>query len=169
MKTCAAFLTLLLTLFGAPVSAEEAIVTGPDRRHEIDLRIAELDAEHDAISTKGPHAATVVGVLVMVAGGALIGVAFLNCNDYEAPCEDWGTNYHPPKAWAGFALLGIGVTTATVGGLVWNGRIKQRDKIDAERKSLIEERDGLAATLSRLELRSPYRDGTQFATLGLRF
>jgi len=70
---------------------------------------------------------------------------------------------------AGVALMGVGGITAIWGGTVWGSRVSRRNEIDAERESLIEERDGLAATLSRVELRSPYRDGTQFVTLGIRF
>ena len=169
MKTCALLLSLLVTLVGCPVWAEGEVVTGPDRRHEIDLRIKELDAERDSISTKGPQAATRVGVLVMVLGGALMGVSYLNCNQYEPPCEDRGTNYNPALFFPGFTLALVGGITTTIGGVVWGKRVHRRNDLDAERKSLIEERDGLAEVLSRIELRSPYRDGTQFVTLGIRF
>jgi len=66
-------------------------------------------------------------------------------------------------------LLAISFVTTSISASVWGVRAHRRNEIDAERKSLIKERDGLAATLSRLELRSPYRDGTQFVTLGVRF
>ena len=67
------------------------------------------------------------------------------------------------------SLLGVGAVTAFAGAIVWSKRMNQRDEIDAKRESLIKERDGLAAAVSGLELRSPYRDGTQFVTLGVRF
>lgn len=70
---------------------------------------------------------------------------------------------------AGLTLLGVGTVTAITSGIIWKVRANRRNEIDAERESLIEERDGLAATLSRLDLRSEYRDDTHFVKLGVRF
>jgi hypothetical protein len=165
MKTCALLLSLLLTLAGCPVWAEGEIVTGPDRRSEIDLRIEALDAKRAEISTTGPITATVIGLVVTVAGGATFGASGSKCRDYEFGCEDSDV----PSALAGFSLLIVGGAIALTGGIIWGVRVNRRNKIDVERESLIEERDGLAATLSRVEVRSPYRDGTQFVTLGVRF
>lgn len=163
MRTCTAFLLLLLTLFGAPVSAEEAIVTGPDRRHEIDLRIAELDAERDAISTTLPKVLTFVGVGVVVTGGIVLAGGFLSSVEgKDKPRNDNVIS-------AGYTLLGFGGILAFTGGTGWGVQATRRKGIDAERDSLIEERDGLEAALSRIELRTPYRDSTQFVTLGVRF
>lgn len=167
MKTCASFLSLLVTLAGCPAWAEGEYAPVPDRRSELDARIEALDAERAEISTEGPMAATVFGLALTVAGGALMGASYAKCKQYEFGCEDTGFE---PSLWAsGFALLLVGPTTALVGGIIWGVRADRRNDIDAERESLIEERDGLAATLSRLELQSPRRNGTQFVTLGVRF
>jgi hypothetical protein len=69
----------------------------------------------------------------------------------------------------GMTLIGVGGISSIIGGIVWNMRVGRRNEIDAERESLIQERHGLAAALSRIELQSPYRNGTQFVTLGVRF
>jgi len=167
MKTRALLSCVLLTLAGCPAWAKDEIVTGPDRRNEIDLRIEQLDTERAEISTTGPITATVIGLVVTVAGGATLGASGSKCRDYEFGCEEAKSEAF--SAIAGFTLLIVGGATALTGGIIWGVRADRRNKIDAERESLVEERDGLAVTLSRLELRSPYRDGTQFVTLGVRF
>jgi hypothetical protein len=167
MKSCALFLSLLLTLAGSPAWAEDKIVTGPDRRHEIDLRIEALDAKRAEISTTGPITATVIGLVVTVAGGATFGASGSKCRNWKFGCEEAKSEAN--SAIAGFALLIAGGATALTGGIIWGVRANRRNKIDAERELLIKERDGLPATLSRIDLRSPYRNGTQFVTLGVRF
>ena len=166
MKTCASLLSLLAMLAGCPVwaEAESEIVTGPDRRHEIDLRIEQLDARRAEISTTGPRVATVLGLGVAVVGGAILGASASQCPNWDqGDCASFGL------VMASAALTGIGLATSLGAGVVWGVRAHRRNEIDAERESLIEERDGLAAVLSRLELQSPYRNGTQFVTLGFRF
>ena len=64
----AVLLWLLIAFTSTPTWAEEEIVTGPDRRDQIDLRIEELDAAIAAISRKGPKTATFVGLGLMVVG-----------------------------------------------------------------------------------------------------
>ena len=164
MKPCALLLSLLLMLVGCPVWAEGELVTGPDRRQEIEWHIEMLDEDRAEISTKGPRTATLIGLGTMLLGGIPLAVG-LTADD------PWGDDYARRTGGiiSGATLIGIGTVMAITAGLVWNDRIYQRHAIDAKRESLIEERDGLAATLSRLELRSPHRDGTQFVTLGIRF
>jgi len=170
MKTCALLLSLLLTLAGCPAWAEGEVVTGPDRRHEIDLRIEALDAQRAEISTTGPQTATFVGLGVMVVGGILLGVGKASCNSNVADYgECGGAGSGIGLAGAGGGLLAIGGATALVGGVLWAARVDRRNKLDAERESLIEERGGLAAMLSRLQLQSAYRHDTRFVTLGARF
>jgi hypothetical protein len=164
MKICASLLSLLLTLAGCPAWAEDELVTGPDRRHEIDLRIDALDAERAEISTEGPMAATIIGLAALVGGGIAIGVRQRPCNDQFNECGD-----RAGAIIAGLALFGVGGAMSLAGGIVWGKRVDRRNEIDAERESLIDERDGLAAALSRVELQSPYRNGTRFVTLGVRF
>ena len=165
MKPCALLLSLLLMLVGCPVWAEGELVTGPDRRDWLEWRIKTLDEERAEISTTGPIAATVIGLVMAVAGGATMGASGSRCRDDQFGCEDSDV----PSLMAGFTVLIVGGAVALTGGIIWGVRVGQRNGIDAERESLIKERDGLAAALSRLELRSPYRDGTQFVTLGIRF
>lgn len=170
MKSWALLLSLLLTLAGCPAWAESENASAPDRRKEIDLHIEALDARRAEISMTGPKTATLLGLGTMLVGGIMLGVGLASCNDaveYAGECGGQGSGIG--VAGAGGGLLVVGGVTALIGGVVWAMRTDQRDQIDAERESLIEERDGLAATLSRLELRSPYRDGTQFVTLGVRF
>ncbi len=164
MKTCALLLSLLVTLAGFPVWAEDEIVTGPDRRNEIDLRIEQLDAKRAEISTTGPKVATVLGLGMAVAGGAMLGVGASDCQNRDQDgCDLFGVTM------AGAALTCIGIVTSLAGGVVWGVRANQRNKIDAERETLIEERDGIMAALPRIDLRSAYRDDTHFVTLGVRF
>ncbi len=162
MKPCALLLSLILTLAGCPSWAEGEIVTGPDRRQEVDLRIAALEAERDQISIEGPRTATVLGLVMLVGGAVALGVGASRGGDNETP--------DPIGAVAGgMVLLGIGGVTALTGGIIWGNRVSRRNEIDAERESLIEERDGILAALSRLELGTPVRDGTRFVTVGFRF
>jgi hypothetical protein len=166
MKICALLLSLLLTLAGSPAWAEAEYAPVPDRYSEIDARIEALDAERAGISMKGPKTATILGLGIIVAGGITMAAgaaAYGGSEDDQDEAELLGTFF------AGAALLGIGAISSIAGGIVWSKRTSRRDEIDAERESLIKERDGLAATLSRLELHSPYRNGTQFVTLGVRF
>ena len=163
MKTCALLLCMLLTLLGRPAWAEDDIVTGPDRRDEIDLRLEALDARRAEISTDGPKAATVIGLIGVIGGGIAIGVG-ATCTDQFDECGD-----QVAAVVGGITLIGLGAATALIGGIMWQTRVNRRNEIDAERESLMKERDGLAAALSRLELRSPRRDRTQFVTLGVRF
>lgn len=165
MKTCALLLSLLLTLVGRPAWAEDAIVTGPDRRHEIDLRIEALDAERDEISTDGPKAGTYLGLITGAVGAVTFGLG-LERGICDQGCRG---GYSQAAMWSGAALMGVGFLTTLISGTIWANRAHRRNQIDAKRELLIEERDGLAAPLSRVELRSPYRDGTQFVTLGVRF
>jgi len=163
MKTGALLLSLLVTLVGCPVWAEDAIVTGPDRRHEIDLRIEELDAQRAEISTEDPRVATFLGVALMVGGAIAFAVEDRACRDEFGDCDNRvGTI-------AGITLLSLGGAMAIAGGAVWARRVHRRNAIDAERESLIEERNGVAAALSRIDLASAHRDHTHFVTLGLRF
>jgi len=171
MKTCATLLSLLLTLAGCPAWAEGELVTGPDRRHEIDLRIEALDARRAEISVTGPKTATLLGVGAVVVGGIMFGAGIATCRNGPEDADAWceGPESGIVLAGTGGGLLVAGGVTAIVGGIVWQIRADRRNDIDAERESLIEERDGLADALSRLELRSPYRNGAQFVTLGVRF
>ena len=166
MKSCALLLSLLLTLAGRPAWAEGEDAPTPDRRQEIDLRIEALDAERAEISTKGPMTATFLGLGMLVGGGFAFAYG-LDRAIYDDTLDD-----EPPAPGllvAGILLLGAGTVAALAGGVMWGKRDARRSEIDAERESLIEERDGLAAALSRLELHSAYRDSTHFVTLGLRF
>jgi len=165
MKACALLLSLLLALASCPAWAEGELVTGPDRRREIDLRIEALDARRAEISTSGPMAATLVGLIVTAAGAATMGASGSRCQDYEFGCEDADV----PSFMAGLAVVIVGGATALTGGIIWGVRAHRRNGIDAECESLIEERDGLPAAFSRLELNGTYRDDTHFVTLGVRF
>jgi hypothetical protein len=167
MKSCASFLSLLLTLIGCPAWAGDGVVTGPDRRQEIDARIEALDARRAEISTSGPKTATLVGLVVTVTGGALFGASSVPCRNNAYGCEDLG--FDPALLGIGFGLLVIGGAMTVTGGTIWGVRAHRRNEIDAERESLIEERDALPAALSRLQLNSTYRDDTHFVTLGVRF
>jgi len=164
MKPCALLLSLLLALASYPAWGEGEIVTGPDRRNEIDLRIAELDAERAAVSTRGPKVAVLVGLGTMALGVVplMVGVTANSPYEYDYPRSAGGII-------TGSTLMGIGAVTAFAAGLVWGERINRRNEIDTERELLIEKRAGLAGALSRVELRSPYRNGAQFVTLGFRF
>ena len=164
MKPCALFLSLLLTLVGCPAWAEDEIVTGPDLRNEIDLRIEELDADRAEVSTKGPQTAIYIGLATLLLGVVPLAVGL-------TADEPWGEDYarHSGGVIAGATLMGIGAVTASLSGIILSERVKQRNEIDVEREWLIEKRDGLAAGLSRFELYSAYRDDTHFVTLGLRF
>ena len=167
MKCCAVLLSLLVTLAGCPAWAADEIVTGPDRRAEIELRLEELEAQRAEISFTGPQITIGVSMLIVVAGAATCGASFAVCDRYEFGCEDTGFD----RTWllAGMGVILVGVTTAAIGGTVWGLRAQRRNEIDAERKSLMDERHRLANALSRIEVRSPVRNGTQFVTLGLRF
>jgi len=164
MKTCALLSCVLLTLAGCPAWAGGEIVTGPDRLSEIDLRIEALDARREQISLTGPKVATAVGGLVFLLGGVALGVGFTRFANDCFECESG-----VPGIISGVALTCAGGLTSLVGGIVWGVRAHRRNEIDAERDSLIEQRAGLAATLSRLELPSTYRDDAHFVTLGVRF
>jgi len=136
----------------------------PDGYRDVIVRIKMLDEERAEISTTGPRVATFIGLGTMMLGGAMLGASASQCpNRDQGDCESFGA------VMAGAALTGIGIVTSLGGGVVWGVRAHRRNEIDAERESLIEERDGFTAALSRLELRSPYRDGTQFVTLRVRF
>ena len=172
MRSCALLLSLLLTLAGRPGWAEDEIVTGPDRRHEIDLRLERLDAERAEISTKGPMVATFVGLGLVLAGSLTFHFGFDRCQrgveDIDDPAcgGDLGAMV---ATTAGMAVLAVGGIATIAGGALWGRSVHRRNEIDAERESLIQERDGLWAAVSRLELHSDYREETHFVTLGVRF
>jgi hypothetical protein len=164
MKTGALLLSLVLILVGSPTWAGDELVSGPDRRHEIDLRIERLDAERAAISTRGAKTTLFVGLGTMVLGAVPLAVgltaAYPEGNEYARSAGG---------IVSGSTLIGIGMVTSIVAGIVWGERINQRNEIDAERGVLIERRDGLAAGLSHLEIHSAFRDDAHFVTLGFRF
>jgi len=97
-------------------------------------------------------------------GGVALGLGLTGCGINSNECKPEVGAY-----FAGLALLGIGAATTLVGVIVWEKRVGERNEIDAKHESLIDERDGLANALSRLELSSEYRDDTRFVTLGVRF
>ena len=172
MRISALLLSLVMLSAGGPVWAEEPLVTGPDRRHEIDLRLEELAAERAGISVEGPKVATFVGIGTIVLGAILVGVGVKNCNEHkrdtgESTCSGPDSGFAATAAGGG--LMAVGAGTALAGGAIWAERTNRRSEIDAERASLIEERDRPASPLSRIQLRNTYRDDTHFVTLGLRF
>ena len=164
MKYCALLLSLLVTLAGCPAWADGEIVTGPDRRAEIDLRLEELEAEIAEISLVGPQVATAGGAL-----GAVVGVIMFSLGLTSDGCQLNDEKCPAGVVGAGAGLMFVGGATAIAGGVIWGVRAHRLNEIDAERKSLIDERHGLAEALSRIEVRSPVRNGTQFVTLGFRF
>ncbi len=170
MKSCALLLSLLLTFISGPAWAEESLVTGPDRRQEIDLRLESLDAERAKISTRGPAIGTAVGLGTVALGGVLLGVGVAQCDGRASeygPCTGPGSGIGAQVG--GVVMMIAGGSITLISGIVLGRRASRRDKIDAEIESLIDERKGLKATLSRLELKSPHRNGTQFVTLGFDF
>ena len=166
MKTCALLLSLLVALAGCPAWAEGDYTPVPESLRELDLRIAALEAQRAGISTTGPKVATCLGVGVGALGAIMLVPGIKRTVGCDQGCE---RGYSQGTLWAATAFLAVGLVQTSISGAIWAHRAQRRNAIDAERESLIKERDGLAATLSRLELRSPYRDGTQFVTLGVRF
>lgn len=165
MKSCAFFVSLILTFAGCPAWAEGEYAPVPESRREIDLRIEALDARRAEISTTGPKVATFVGLGVGAVGAITFGFG-LERGSCDQGCAG---GYDPTAMRAGLVLMGVGVVTTLIGGPIWAARTHRRNKIDADRKVLIEERKGLEAALSRIELGGESRNGMRFVTLGARF
>ncbi len=163
MKPCALILSILLTIASNPAWADDEIVSGPDRRHELDLRIKEIETERDQISVAAPAVYTFIGLGIAAVGALVLGGGIARNNDPD------GSPSGTAAIGGGAALIAIGGVTSFISGTVWSRRSDKRNALDAERESLIKERGTLSETLSRVEIRSPHRDGTQFVTLGVRF
>ncbi len=160
MKPCALILSIVVTLTGSPAWANDEVLLPTDVRRYIDLRVEELDAERDQISTTGPQLATIFGVLGVVGGTVALLAAPQATNDENAPVG---------AITAGLMLMTAGGASTVVGAILWGKRAKRRRTIDAERELLIKERNAITESLSRIELSAPFRDGTHFVTLGVRF
>ncbi len=164
MKTCALMLSLIFSLASCPAWANDEALAPTDVRRHIDLRLKLLDYKREQISTTAPKVATFAGIGGLLGGAIAIVVATQGCRSADRSCGDrWGASI------AGITLLSVGGVTTLISGIVWGTRVKQRNKIDAERELLIKERNAITESLSRIELNTPFRDGTQFVTLGVRF
>lgn len=141
MRASIALLCTTIAFYGAPVAAETptgsqaAVTTGGDEQ------IAELEAERDALSMRGPKLGMIWGGIATIVGGGTLVTAAIGCRyggdiffgDHNDSCRSSGwTGY-----WiAGGVVAGLGITALASSAIVFTARKRERSALDRRIREL---------------------------------